>query len=54
MRGIRNGLGVCSWVGMIGALVSESERNLWLGVFVICACLALLMHLFYIEPKDRT
>jgi hypothetical protein len=57
VRAARDVLLVAATVGARGAIEnwnSEYGRNPWLGLFAVCACLALIVHLFYIEPKGKT
>jgi hypothetical protein len=57
LKAIRAILLVYSAAGLIGmGLFWSSERNwnLCAGLFLACACWALLVQLFYIQPKGKT
>jgi hypothetical protein len=45
-------LGACEAVDCYANRVEELD--IWLGLFMACVCWALIVHLFYIEPKGKT
>jgi hypothetical protein len=57
VKWIRNIFLLCSAFGAVQTVLHwqrEGERNFWLGVFLADALWALIVHLFYIQPKGKT
>jgi hypothetical protein len=56
VKAVRGVLIVIATIGARGTIEnwnSELQRNPWLGLFAVCAGWALIVHLFYIQPKGK-